>query len=101
MICDKNAREKGADMFTGVWLHGGVGSVSDEDQREYDAQRHAHSDGHPVVIFVENRLQDADEQHAAKSKSNRACQADVSAYVAQVSAVIPPADAPFPLKPYA
>lgn len=89
------------DMLASVWPHGGVGGVSDEDQREYDAQRHAHSDGHPVVIFVENRLKDTDEQHAAKAKSDRACQADMSVYVAQVSAVIPPEDAPFPFKPYA
>ena len=51
-----------------------------------------------MVIFVEDRLNDTDEQRAAKTEGNRARQADVPVYIAQVSAVIPPAHAPFPLQ---
>ena len=53
-----------------------------------------------MIIFVEDRLQDTDEQHAAKTESDRAGQTDVSVYITQMSAVIPPADAPFPFKPH-
>lgn len=88
-------------MFPSVWLHGGVGGISDKNQREHDAQRHPHCDGHAVVIFVEHRLKETDEQHAAKTKADGACQADVSVYIADMAAVIPPADTPSPQKPRA
>lgn len=89
-----------ADMLPGIWQHGGVSGISDKNQREHDAQRYPHSDGHAVVIFVEHRLKETDEQHAAKTKANRTGQADISVYITQVPAVIPPADTPFPHKPH-
>lgn len=86
-------------MLAGVGKHGGVSGVDDKDQREYDAQRHADSDRHAVVISVEDGLQDADEQHTAKSETDSACQADVPVYIVGMPAVIPPADTPFPQEP--
>ena len=88
-------------MLAGVGQHGGVSGVGDKDQREYDAQRHADSDRHAVVISVEDGLQDADEQHAAESETDSSCQADVPVYIVGVPAVIPPADTPFPQEPHA
>lgn len=68
-------------MLASVGLYGGVGGIGDKNQRENNAQRHAHSDGHPVVKLVKDRLKDTDEQHAAKAKADSAGQADVSVYV--------------------
>ena len=80
-------------------LHGGVSGIGSEDQREHNTQRRAHCNGQAVVISVEDRLKDADEQHAAQSETDGAGRTDVPVHIAHMPAVIPPADAPFPFEP--
>lgn len=87
-------------MFPGVWQNRRVGGISDKEQCEHDTQRHARPDCHAVVILVKDRLDGTYEQHPAEAEADRACQADMSVHIADMSAVVPPADAPFPLQPY-
>ncbi len=76
-----------------------MGGISDEKECEQNTQCHTDFDGHAMIIFVEDGLKNTDEQHASKTKTNSACQADVPVYMTQMSTVIPPANAPFPFQP--
>lgn len=53
-----------------------------------------------MVEAVEDGLENTDKEDAAQSEADRTCKADITVQVAEKSAVIPPAHAPLPFKPY-
>lgn len=87
-------------MLPLIRLCSGVCGICDKDEQTYDAQDCTQPDCHVVVQPVENRLEDAYKQDASNAEADGACQTDVTFYIAEMSAVIPPAYSPFPFKPH-